>query len=693
MTKRVKRISLYIFLLPILMTLFTVFISYTSIYISLKNCFYKQQMQIQREFFKELKKKTKKRVEIAYSVLETLYNRKMNECKKYNVPADKCKKEFLNDIVDIFDNFRWPNKGYIFILDFYGNTLYHPDHSLMKINRWNLTRNGIKIFQLLVNEAKKHPNGTYVRYLGYNFHNKAVWKVSYVKVFKPLNALIGSGVYLNYLDKRLLELKKNQQKIFKTLNKKLYTAALIVLILTLIISFILSKIVQKLFLKYEKQIENEQLELKRKSITDNLTGLFNRNYLKYIFSLFRAKAKRENKKIAIIFIDLDYFKEINDTLGHKYGDILLKIIARRFKEVLREDDIIIRFGGDEFIVLLLFNKEEEILSVIDRLYKKIREKILLKHKEFNINLSIGISIYPDDSKDLDILIKNADMAMYEAKKKGKGRFEFFKHELSKKLEEKTELKNDLIESIKNENFDIYFQPKIGKNEDLYGAEVLVRWNHPQRGLLFPNIFLPIAYEKKLITDIDFIVLKKAIKQYKKWENNGLNPGKISCNITTIDLEDENFIDKIKKLLEENEFDAENLILEITEENVMKDPEKNIKFLEELRKLGLGISIDDFGTGYSSLSYLKKLPITELKIDRSFVKDIGKDKDDEEIVRVIILLGRVLNLTIVAEGVETEKQKEFLLLEGVDALQGYLYSPPIKADEFEEKFLRKQNGCQ
>lgn len=693
MTKEVKKISLSIFLLPILMTLFSIIISYTAVYISLKNYFHKQQDQIQKEFFKDLKIKTKFRVDIAYKVLSTLYNKKIKECKKNNIPMEKCKKEFLSDIMYIFDNFRWPNKGYIFILDFYGNTLYHPDHSLMKINRWNLTRNGVKIFQLLVNEAKKHPNGTYVKYLGYNFHDKPIWKVSYVKVFKPLDALVGSGVYLNYLNKlnkRLVELQKDQKKIYNKLLENLYLSALIIIVLTLLVSYFLAKLVQNMFLKYEHQIEKEKTKLQKESITDNLTGLFNRNYLKYIFEVFKSKAKRENKKLAVLFIDLDYFKEINDTLGHKYGDMLLKIISKRFREVLRKEDTIIRFGGDEFVVLMLFKKEEEILNVIERLYKKMQEKIILKNKEFNIGLSIGVSIYPDDGEELDILIKNADMAMYEAKKKGKGRFEFFRHELSEKLEEKTELKNDLINAIKNEEFEIYFQPKIYKNENLYGSEVLIRWNHPKRGFLTPNVFLPVVYEKHLITDIDFIVLKKALKQYKEWENKGYNPGKISCNITTIDLEDGNFINRIKDLLEKNEFDAKNIILELTEENVMENPKKNIQFLEELRKLEFGISIDDFGTGYSSLNYLKKLPITELKIDRSFVKDIGKDRDDEEIVRVIILLGRVLNLTIVAEGVETKEQKEFLLLEGVDIFQGYLYSPPVKADEFEEKFLKDGN---
>lgn len=687
MTKKVKKISLQIFLLPILMTLFAVFVSYVSVFIMLDGYFKKQQIQTQKEFFKDLKTTTKIRVDIAYNILATIYNEEIQKCNEQHIPKNICKQKILKKIVKIFDNFRWPNKGYIFILDFYGNTLYHPDHGLMKINRWNLTRNGIKVFQLLVNEAKKHPDGTYVRYLGYNFNKKPVWKVSYVKVFKPFDALVGSGVYINFLNERLVALQKKQQQLFKEMSKKLKIFSFLILFVSLIISYILAKIVQKMFLDYEKEIEKEQLKIREKSITDNLTGLFNRNYLKYVFGILQAKIKRENKKLAILFIDLDYFKEVNDTLGHKYGDILLKVISKRLKNVLRKDDILIRFGGDEFLVFIPYNKIDEVLIVIDRLKKAIKEKILINTKEINIDSSIGVSVYPVDSEDLNDLIKYADMAMYEAKRKGKGNFEFYKKELGEKIKEKTELKRDLIKAIENEEFDIYFQPKVSKDEHLYGSEVLIRWNHPKKGLLTPDKFLQIAYEKKLIKNIDLIVLKKAINQYIKWQEDGYNPGKISCNITMIDLQDNNFINQIEAVLNDNDFDSKNLILEVTEESIMKNPQKSVGCLNRLRNLGIGISIDDFGTGYSSLSYLKKFPLTELKIDKTFVKDIGIDRDDEEIVRIIILLGRVLNLSIVAEGVETNRQKEFLLLEGVDIIQGYLYSPPISASEFEEKFLK------
>jgi EAL domain-containing protein (putative c-di-GMP-specific phosphodiesterase class I) len=351
----------------------------------------------------------------------------------------------------------------------------------------------------------------------------------------------------------------------------------------------------------------------------------------------------------------------------------------------------LKMKSEKFLLFLLFPSEGYYMSEYkpSKFYGNNPTFIcysLIKKDEKMIG-GIGIAIYPDDGEELNILIKNADLAMYEAKEKGKGRFEFFKNELFEKVKNKAELTHDLIEAIKKEEFEIYFQPKITKNETLYGAEVLVRWNHPKRGFLSPISFLSIAYEKNLITEIDFIVLKKAVKQYKKWEKKGLYLGKISCNITPIDLEKDDFLNKIKTLLKENDFDGSNLILEVTEQSIMKDPQKSIKFLEELRKLNIGISVDDFGIGYSSLSYLKKLPITEVKIDMSFVKDIGKNKDNEEIIKIIILLAKVLNLKVVAEGVENKQQKEFLIESGVDIIQGYLYSPPISADEFEEKFLK------
>jgi diguanylate cyclase (GGDEF)-like protein len=683
-----NNISKSILILPVVSVIIsTLIVGFISVF-SIKYAFEKQKQEITNKFMQNLRITTKGKVNLAYVVVDALYKKNLKIYKN----KELAKKITFEDFPSFFDKFRWPRKGYIFMFSTVnkGVTVYHINHKFMKINRWNLVRHGQKIMQIITNAAIAHPNGTYVRYIAYNPDGEPMDKISYVKVYKPLNILIGAGVYLNYLDKDLLRLQKQTNDLLNDLLKKIIFTTLISLILVSIIVFSFSKKIQRLFLKYEKQLENEKLELKKKSITDNLTGLFNRNYLKYIFDLLKAKANRENKKIAVLFIDLDYFKEVNDTLGHKYGDILLKVITKRLKNLLRKDDVIVRFGGDEFIVLMLFKKEDEVMNVIERMYNSLKESILLKNKDVYIDASIGISIYPDDSKDLDVLIKNADMAMYEAKKNGKGRFEFFKADLDKKLKEKMELSKDLIDAIKNESFEICFQPKIYKDESLYGSEVLIRWNHPTKGLLTPISFLPIAYEKNLITDIDFIVLKKAIKQYNEWINRGYNPGKISCNITTIDLENKVFINKIKNLLDENNFDAKNLILEVTEDNIMKYPEKNIKFLEELRKLGIGISIDDFGTGYSSLSYLKKLPITELKIDKSFVKDIGIDNDDEEIVRIIILLGRVLNLKIVAEGVENKIQKEFLLLEGVDIIQGYLYSPPLPADEFEENFLKGLN---
>jgi len=684
MDKRARKLSLAIFFSPIIIVIITVITIYISIFIILSKHFELQKRHIQENFFKQLEITTKERVNIAYNILKTVYIKK---CKDKNLSKEECKKRVFKEIVPIFDNLRWSHKGYIFVLDFYGNTLYHPDHSLMKINRWNLVRNGIKVFQLLVNSAKAHPNGTYVKYLGYNFHKQPIWKVSYVKVFKPFDCLVGSGVYLDALDERLLKLKKEEDYVFDKLKNTLELIGLIIFFVALVIAILLAALVQHLFLKYENQIQKEKQRLKRRIFIDSLTGLFNRNYLSYGFNILKSIADKKSQKIAVIFIDLDFFKEVNDTLGHKYGDILLKKVAKRIKSVLRKDDILVRFGGDEFLLFVSFKTMNEVIELINNIYRVIKKEIKLKDKEVNIGATIGISIYPDDSKELDDLIKFSDMAMYEVKKTTKGSFGFYKKELGERIKEKIELHKDLIKAIENEEFEIYFQPKIYKDETLYGSEVLVRWNHPKKGLLTPDKFLPLAYEKKLIKDIDFIILKKAISQYIKWQKLGYEPRKMSCNITMIDIKDKHFIEKVDALLNNSEFDTSNLILEVTEESVMENPEESIKYLSCFRNLKIGISVDDFGTGYSSLSYLKRLPITELKIDRMFVKDIEYSEDDKEIVKIIIALGKVLNLNIVAEGVENNYQKEFLIKEGADIIQGYLYSPPIPAKEFEEKFLK------
>jgi len=684
MDKSAKKLSLMIFLSPILMVILSIIIIYISIYFILNNNFELQHQQIQQNFFDNLKQTAKNRVNIAYNMIDTVYNKK---CKNKHFSKKQCKKEVFKELVPLFDDLRWPNKGYVFVLDFYGNTLYHPNHKFMKINRWNSQRHGIKWYQLLVNSAKAKPNGTYVKYLAYNFDKQPILKISYVKVFKPFECLVGSGVYLNYLDKRLVKLQKQENFISNKLNNTLKIIGFIIFFIALLISIILARLVQNLFLKYESQIQKEKEKLKQKAFIDNLTGFFNRHYLKYAFDILKNKTARNNEKLSILFIDLDFFKEINDTLGHKYGDILLKEISKRLKSILRKDDILIRFGGDEFIIFIPFKEINTVITVINKIFDEIKKEVILKNKKVNINASIGISIYPDDSKKLEDLIKYADMMMYEVKKTEKGNFKFYKKELGKKIEEKIEIQKDLLKAIKNEAFDIYFQPKIFKDNSFYGSEALIRWNHPTKGFLTPDRFLPIAYEKKYIKDIDFIVLKKAVLQYKQWEEKGLNPGKISCNITTIDIKNSNFFNNVKKFLEETDFNANNLILEVTEENIMENPKENIKYLNEFRKSGIGISIDDFGTGYSSLSYLKKLPLTELKIDRMFIKDLEKEKEDKEIIKFIISLGKILNLNIVAEGVENEFQKDLVIQQGVDIIQGYIYSPPIKAEEFEEKFLK------
>jgi len=687
-----NKISTYIVMVPILSVLITAILIFLITNFVLTNYFKTENTRMTQEFMREFKYRSKQRVEIAYNLLKTIYEEKHEICEEEHLPKKECDNFVIEEMQRIFDQLKWSDRGYIFVLDFKGNTLYHPNKKLMKINRWNLERNGVKVFQLLVNEAKKHPDGTFVKYIGYNPNGKPSLKISYIKVFKPYNILIGSGFYLDYLQKKLEIKNKERKKVFeKLLNGFYFIVVLAVVLVTFFVLFI-AREVKRIYEYYEKELKEKQRKFREMSIKDHLTGLYNRNYLMSAFSEVAHRAKRNNKKVIIAFIDIDQFKEINDSLGHDYGDMLIKEIARRIKKSVRKSDIVSRFGGDEFVLILdEVEKPENIVSLINRLLNNIKEKIQLKDKVVSVTASIGLSVFPDDAEDIKDLITYADTAMYEAKKKAGNSFEFYKKEMGNKAKEKLELKNAIKEAIINDEFEVYFQPQIDKNGKLYGSEALVRWIHPTKGVISPNTFIPVATELGLIDKIDEIVLKKAITQYKKWEDLGLNPGMVSCNFTMFDIERGNLIEKIKELIKKTNFNPNKLIMEITEDNIMQNPKKAISYIKELETLGVKVAIDDFGTGYSSLSYLTKFPISELKIDRSFVKELLENEDDVKVVKAIVDLAKNFNLKTIAEGVESKEQLDYVLSLGVDIIQGYFYSPPLNAKEFEEKFLKGFNG--
>ncbi len=452
--------------------------------------------------------------------------------------------------------------------------------------------------------------------------------------------------------------------------------------------YFLSKKVDELFNEYISVLKDQKQKLFIKAHTDVLTGLYNREFLKIELKRLLNELKYQDTKLALVFIDIDYFKEINDTHGHEMGDLILKEAAKRLKNCVRDIDLVARFGGDEFIVILNKIKTiDEISAFVDRVIKELKQKIVIEGKEYNLTASIGISVAPDDTIDKNTLIKYADTAMYEAKRAGKDRFRFYKPEMSKEAQKRLEIRNNLTDALKNDEFIIYFQPQIDKNEKLAGMEALIRWDNPKKGMIFPNDFIPIAIEMGIIDDIDLWVIEHSIIQYNKWLKKGYNPGVLSCNLTIYQLEKGNFYETIMGIIKKYNFDVSKLALEITEEGIMKNPQKSIKILEKLSNEGIKINIDDFGTGYSSLAYLKKLPLSKLKIDRIFVQNIPQNRDDVVIIRTIISLAKNLNLEIIAEGVETKEQKDFIFKEGVEYIQGYYYSKPLSSTEFEEKFLK------
>jgi len=533
---------------------------------------------------------------------------------------------------------------------------------------------------------KKHPEGTYVRYIAYNPDGEPLDKISYVKVYKPLDILIGSGVYLNYLDKDLLAIQKKQEELLKSLLKNIIIVSLISLIVIVSLVYFFAKKVQKRFINYENELQTEKEKFKKKAKFDDLTGF----YTRYGGIEEFRKMKKVSKNIAILFVDLDQFKEINDSLGHTVGDEVLKVISQRIKACVGESGRVIRFGGDEFIVLINNIDDKKIENIVQNILLNIKKRLKISGMELFVSASIGIVMYPEHGEDFYSLIRLADSAMYKAKALGKDRYIFYKEEISKEVDKKLKIKNELIKAFENNEFKIYLQPQIDKNGNLYGAEVLIRWQHPTLGLLPPSYFLPVAIESGLVNKIDLWVIEEAIKQHLKWQEKGYNIV-LSCNITVKQLENDDFINDLKKLLKKYNFNPKYLNIEITEDCIMHDSELAIKILNKLKNLGVGIDIDDFGTGYSSLLYLKKMPLDKLKIDREFIKDIPEDKDDEIITKTIINLAKNLQLEVVAEGVEKEKQKEFVIDNDCDYIQGYYYSPPISVEEFEEKFLKGFNG--
>ena len=432
----------------------------------------------------------------------------------------------------------------------------------------------------------------------------------------------------------------------------------------------------------KKQAEDR---LKRQAHYDQLTGLPNRALFIETLQWLIEVASRENKKFALLFLDLDRFKNVNDTLGHHIGDQLLIEVAQRLKSCIRKSDIVARLAGDEFtIVINGLKRREEVVKVAKKILQTFATPVNLSGYEFFITTSIGISIFPYDAITLDNLIKHADSAMYQAKELGKNTYQFYSHELNQKVQEGLELETSLRKALNNNEFVMYYQPQIDlTNKKIVGFEALIRWLHPEKGLLPPEKFIPFAERTDLIIHIGEWVLKTACTQWVHWQQQGFPPIKIAINYSGVQLKRPNQISLISKILKTTGMNPKYLCLELTESVAMADAENTIKNLQAFKNMGISIAIDDFGTGYSSLSYLKRFPIDTLKIDKSFVKDITIDPDDNAIATTIIVMAQVLGLEVIAEGIETEEQLGLLQNWRCNQGQGYYIYRPLPLEQIND----------
>lgn len=430
--------------------------------------------------------------------------------------------------------------------------------------------------------------------------------------------------------------------------------------------------------------KKSEKRIKDMAYHDALTNLPNRYFFNDYMKKILSNANNE-QKIAVIFIDLDRFKIINDTMGHAFGDILLKEVSKRLIKCVRKQDVVCRYGGDEFIILMNDIDESKVIKVAKRIIKEFNSPFLIGNQEIFTSPSIGISLYPTDGDDVESIVKNADMAMYHAKEKGRNNFKFYKSNLSQDIYRKMDLENGLRKALDNNEFTIHYQPKFNLGTGkILGMEALIRWKHPKYGLIPPNEFIPLAEETGLIIDIGKWVLKTACKQNKIWQEAGLPSIDIAVNISARQFQQSNFLNIIKEVLEETKLNPVHLQLEITESIMQNIDELNL-ILNELKKIGIQVSVDDFGTGYSSLSILQQLSIDTLKIDKSFVNDITVGLNTSPIVKTIIDMGNNLGLNVIAEGIENEEQINFLKQNKCFIGQGYFFSKPLPADEIEKIF--------
>ena len=575
--------------------------------------------------------------------------------------------------------------GYIFAYDYMGN-MKKEGESYSSINRWDEKINGHHFIREAIIGAQTNPDGFFISHVADN--EKEV--VSYIRAIPKLKWIIGTNVTnednLYNQQKELLD-----KEIFKTISDTIILS-LIVLAFMIVGYVIIGLRIKKRFYMLEHSLIVKNKELSFQATHDSLTKLPNRILLLDRISHSIDKAKRDGKMLAILFLDIDNFKMVNDAYGHDAGDRLLLSVAKILNSKVRKSDTVARFGGDEFVILLDdLTKIEDCIVITKKIVESFNSPVLLESFNMNISFSIGVAIFPNDAKDSETLLRYADIAMYKAKSDGKNRYVFYDESMNKKIIEHMKIEKELKNGIRNDEFIIHYQPQVDINtKEIVGFEALVRWQHPTRGITYPDYFIQVAEESDLIVEIGNLVLKKAMNQMREWYDKGLNPGIVSINFATRQLEMTNLFEYFEANLKNSNCKSEWIEVEVIERFLMKDISRSVGMLKRFRELGLGVAIDDFGTGYSSLSYLKYLPVTKLKIDKSFIDGIVENKSDRAIAKSIIDLAIGLGLDVLAEGVENQEQFEILKNMGCHTIQGYYFYQPMPAYRIEE--ILKDRMC-
>ena len=416
---------------------------------------------------------------------------------------------------------------------------------------------------------------------------------------------------------------------------------------------------------------------------DSLTGLPNRTEFERVLTQRLKEKDRRNDMFTILFIDLDRFKTINDTLGHHIGDELLIVLAERIKKILRKKDLLARFGGDEFVVILEgISSKNEVQIIVEKVIECIKAPIQIKEYSLNTTASIGIARYPDDAMDKSTLLKYADTAMYCAKEDNRDTYAFYTDQLSIDIQRRLDLEQELVHALKRSEFTLHYQPQYNlKTRKITGAEALVRWDNVNLGRVSPEEFIAVAEDTGNIIEIGYFIFRTACREFMKWKAVGLDINLIAINISSVQFRQPNAFENFKRIIEETGISAEHIEIELTERYIMEYSKENLTILDDLRGLGCRISIDDFGTGYSSMSYLKSLSIDTIKIDKSFIMDLPDDRHDAEVTQAIIVLSQSLRYEVIAEGIEKVEQENLLRNYKCDKGQGYYFGKPMDADTF------------